>query len=380
MPTILPKLGLYIHFPWCAKKCPYCDFNSHTLKEQLPEQDYIQALLTDLTQDLPYVKGRELNTIFMGGGTPSLFSPASLQQLLAEIGQRINFASDIEITLEANPGSVEQTKFQAYFTAGINRLSLGIQSLQDDKLAALGRIHNAHSAYNAVVAAKQAGFINFNIDLMFGLPAQSLDDALHDLSAALSLAPTHLSWYQLTLEPNTLFYHRPPPLPADDMLWEFQQQGQHLLKSHGYEQYEVSAYAKSGKQCRHNRNYWEFGDYLGIGAGAHSKLTLSDGQVMRMSKLKHPKAYLMNPSPAEQKFVAKQDLGFEFMLNYLRLKQAFTWQLFEQQTLLDRNSLAAPLQLAELKGLVTINPQGFTVTDLGWQFLNDLLELFLPKQ
>ncbi len=296
-------LALYIHIPWCIRKCPYCDFNSHAVKEAIPEESYLQALIRDLEADLDQIPLRPIQSIFIGGGTPSLFSPDALAALLEAIAARVALARSLEVTLEANPGTVEQTRFVGFRQAGINRLSLGIQSFQPEKLKVLGRIHDDQEAVQAVMAAKQAGFENFNLDLMFGLPNQSLEDALFDLNTALSLKPTHLSWYQLTIEPNTLFYHRKPPLPADDDIWEIQHHGQALLASHGFHQYEISAYSQFGFQSRHNLNYWEFGDYLGIGAGAHAKITNPHNHtITRFWKTKHPKEYL-NP---DKSFLAGQ--------------------------------------------------------------------------
>ncbi len=379
--TTVPPLSLYIHFPWCVRKCPYCDFNSHTLKQDLPEAAYIEALLADLQQDLSLVQNREIVSIFMGGGTPSLFSPEAMAYLLNQIKQMLSCSKELEITLEANPGTVEQERFKGFYQAGINRLSLGIQSFQDDKLKTLGRIHDANAAIQAVVAAKQAGFTNFNLDLMFGLPEQEIAEALYDLNTAIALEPTHLSWYQLTLEPNTLFYHQRPTLPEDDKLWEMQQQGQALLAKHHYNPYEISAYSRDGFQCLHNRNYWEFGDYLGIGAGAHGKITDSNKrQVIRTHKVKHPKDYL-NPSRsfiAGQTVVPPSELSFEFMLNHLRLKQPILFDLFEQRTFLPKTVLEIQLQRASEHLFIEQSQQGFVTTQLGWQFLNNLTEIFLP--
>lgn len=373
-------LSLYIHFPWCIRKCPYCDFNSHNLKTDLPEDSYIEALLQDLTHHLQWVQKREISSIFMGGGTPSLFSAPAIAKLLKAIRQQVAFSPQIEITLEANPGTVEQERFTGFYQAGVNRLSIGIQSFQNKYLKALGRIHDQTAAVKAVQTAKIAGFSNINLDLMFGLPEQTQTDAIADLQTAISLAPSHLSWYQLTLEPNTLFYHQRPPLPSDDSIFAMQEHGQLLLAKNHYQQYEVSAYCKPNYPCQHNRNYWEFGDYLGIGAGAHSKLTLLEqGQVIRLQKLKNPKDYL-TPSKnllAKQTIVSPQELAFEFMLNTLRLKQSVSFELFEQRTYLSRTVLHQALEQAQNKGFIILQPSGFSVTSLGWQFLNDLIEIFL---
>jgi oxygen-independent coproporphyrinogen-3 oxidase len=288
---VLP-LSLYIHLPWCVQKCPYCDFNSHALKKALPEKEYLNCLLQDLEHDLETFNiDRPLHSIFIGGGTPSLFSPASFEYLLNEISKKICLPAGIEITMEANPGTVEHAAFRDYQTAGINRVSLGIQSFQNDKLKRLGRIHSSEEAQKAIETV-QASFENFNLDLMFGLPNQTIEDGLYDLTTGLAFQPTHLSWYQLTLEANTIFYKNPPALPSDEIIWMLQEQGQALLKQHGYHQYEISAYSKTDSQCKHNLNYWRFGDYLGTGAGAHGKITLSPNEVIRTRKIKQPQSYM----------------------------------------------------------------------------------------
>ncbi|MEB0039428.1 MULTISPECIES: radical SAM family heme chaperone HemW [unclassified Pseudomonas] len=375
----LPPLALYIHIPWCVRKCPYCDFNSHTASPVLPEQDYVDALLADLDQDLPHVHGRELSSIFFGGGTPSLFSADALGRLLKGVEQRIGFASDIEITLEANPGTFEQAKFSAYRGLGINRLSIGIQSFQEEKLKALGRIHNGDEAIRAADMARQAGFDNFNLDLMHGLPDQSQDDALGDLRQAIALAPTHLSWYQLTLEPNTVFWNQPPTLPEDDILWDIQEAGQALLAEHGYAQYEVSAYAQPGKAARHNLNYWSFGDFIGIGAGAHGKLSHPDGRIVRTWKTRLPKDYL-NPDKAfkaGEKLVSLEEMPFDFLMNALRLTNGVAAELFPQRTGLSLDTLADARKQAEQRGLLSTDPTRLVASPQGQLFLNDLLHYFL---
>jgi putative oxygen-independent coproporphyrinogen III oxidase len=375
----LPPLALYIHIPWCVRKCPYCDFNSHAASPVLPEEEYVDALLADLDQDLPAVYGRPLSSIFFGGGTPSLFSAAALGRLLAGVEQRIAFAPDIEITLEANPGTFEQDKFVAYRKLGINRLSIGIQSFQPQKLEALGRIHTGDEALRAAEMARRAGFDNFNLDLMHGLPDQSLEEALDDLRQAIALAPTHLSWYQLTLEPNTVFWNQPPVLPEDDILWDIQEAGQALLAEHGFSQYEVSAYAKPGKAARHNLNYWSFGDFIGIGAGAHGKLSHPDGRIVRTWKTRLPKDYL-NPAKsfkAGEKALATDELPFEFLMNALRLTQGVDATLFAQRTGLSLQSLATARASAEQKGLLQVEPTRLVATARGQLFLNDLLQYFL---
>ncbi|WP_311971933.1 radical SAM family heme chaperone HemW [Pseudomonas baltica] len=375
----LPPLSLYIHIPWCVRKCPYCDFNSHTASAVLPEEEYVDALLADLDQDLPAVYGRPLTSIFFGGGTPSLFSARALGRLLAGVEQRIPFAPDIEITLEANPGTFEQDKFVAYRGLGINRLSIGIQSFQEAKLQALGRIHNGDEAIRAADMARKAGFDNFNLDLMHGLPDQSLDDALGDLRQAIAMAPTHLSWYQLTLEPNTVFWNQPPLLPEDDTLWDIQEAGQALLASRGFAQYEVSAYAQPGRPARHNLNYWSFGDFIGIGAGAHGKLSHPDGRILRTWKTRLPKDYLnpAKPFQAGNKALSDDELPFEFLMNALRLTDGVEAELYHQRTGLALHSLADARRETEQKGLLQVEPSRLAATPRGQLFLNDLLQYFL---
>ncbi|WMN17445.1 radical SAM family heme chaperone HemW [Pseudomonas piscis] len=375
----LPPLALYIHIPWCVRKCPYCDFNSHAASPTLPEEEYVDALLADLDQDLPAAHDRELSSIFFGGGTPSLFSAQALGRLLAGVQQRIPFASDIEITLEANPGTFEQEKFTAYRALGINRLSIGIQSFQEQKLEALGRIHSGAEAVRAADMARQAGFDNFNLDLMHGLPDQSLEDALGDLRQAIAMKPTHLSWYQLTLEPNTVFWSQPPTLPEDDILWDIQEAGQALLAEHGYAQYEVSAYAQPGRAARHNLNYWSFGDFIGIGAGAHGKLSHPDGRILRTWKTRLPKDYLnpAKPFKAGEKSLDNDELPFEFLMNALRLTDGVDAALFAQRTGLELASLAEGRRQAEQSGLLQVEPSRLAATPRGQLFLNDLLQYFL---
>ena len=378
-PAQLPPLALYIHIPWCVRKCPYCDFNSHAASPVLPEQEYVDALLADLDQDLHAAYGRELTSIFFGGGTPSLFSAEALGRLLQGVEQRIPFAADIEITLEANPGTFEQEKFVAYRKLGINRLSIGIQSFQQEKLEALGRIHNGDEAVRAAGMARQAGFDNFNLDLMHGLPDQSLDDALSDLRQAIALQPTHISWYQLTLEPNTVFWNQPPVLPEDDTLWDIQEAGQALLAEHGYAQYEVSAYAQAGRPARHNLNYWSFGDFIGIGAGAHGKLSHPDGRIVRTWKTRLPKDYL-NPAKsfqAGEKSLSNDEMPFEFLMNALRLTAGVESRLYPERTGLSLETLAEGRREAEQSGLLQVEPSRLAATERGQLFLNDLLQQFL---
>jgi len=372
-------LTLYIHMPWCVRKCPYCDFNSHELKQDLPEKAYINRLLQDLDEDLAAAGGRSLSAIFIGGGTPSLFSPSAIEHLLTEVERRVPFVQDIEITLEANPGTVEQQRFKGFREAGVNRLSIGIQSFDEIQLKKLGRIHDSVAAYRAIDAARASGFDNFNLDIMFGLPEQNEVEALSDLAKAIAHAPTHLSWYQLTIEPNTLFHHRPPVLPIDDDIWVMQQSGQALLAAEGYRQYEISAYSQSNRQCWHNRNYWEFGDYLGIGAGAHAKLTdLKTREVTRLWKTRHPKAYLDATSPFVQgiQILKESDLVVEFILNALRLYEPIEFALFTERTALSSQVLDGPLAAAQEKGLLNVSPVAMETTPLGKLHLNELLLLF----
>ncbi|MGE8497321.1 MAG: radical SAM family heme chaperone HemW [Pseudomonas sp.] len=375
----LPPLALYIHIPWCVRKCPYCDFNSHAAGPELPEDAYVDALLADLDADLEQVHGRPLTSIFFGGGTPSLFSAKALGRLLEGVERRIPFAADIEITLEANPGTFEQAKFAAYRGLGINRLSIGVQSFQAAKLKALGRIHDGDEAIRAADMARAAGFDNFNLDLMHGLPDQSIEDALSDLRTAIAQAPTHLSWYQLTLEPNTVFWNQPPVLPEDDILWDIQEAGQVLLAEHGYAQYEVSAYAQLGRAARHNFNYWTFGDFLGIGAGAHAKMSSPDGVITRSWKTRLPKDYLAPDKrfSAGQRLLGPDELPFEFLMNVLRLTEGASAELFAQRTGLPLSSLDEARREAEKRGLLLADPARLAATPKGQLFLNDLLQLFL---
>lgn len=372
-------LSLYVHIPWCVRKCPYCDFNSHPQGDApLPEQAYVRALLADLEKQLPLVWGRRVNTVFIGGGTPSLFSPEAIQTLLTGIRALLPLRPTAEITLEANPGTVDYQRFADFRQAGINRLSIGIQSFTDKALNALGRIHDSQQAKQAIAAAQQAGFDNFNLDLMFGLPQQSLAQALEDLRTAIELRPPHLSWYQLTLEPNTLFYQQPPSLPDDDLLWDMQQRGQDLLAQHGYQQYEISAYAQAGRPCQHNLNYWLFGDYLGIGAGAHGKIShVQQGVVQRYSQLRQPRVYLQAEDFQQtQRFLKAADLRIEFMLNALRLHDGFAEELFKERTGLELNTVQAALQEAQAKGWLQQSNGLLKPTPSGLQFLNEILMLF----
>ena len=376
----LPPLAAYVHIPWCVRKCPYCDFNSHAAGASLPENAYVDALLEDQDADREQIQSRKLASIFFGGGTPSLFSASALERILEGMRQRVGFADDIEITLEANPGTFEQAKFRDYRSLGINRLSIGVQSFQPAKLKALGRIHDGDEAIRAADMARAAGFDNFNLDLMHGLPEQSLEDALSDLRIAIAQQPTHLSWYQLTVEPNTEFWSKPPQLPEDETLWDIQEAGQALLAAHGYGQYETSAYAQPGRQARHNLNYWTFGDFLGLGAGAHGKWTAPNGEIRRHWKTRLPKDYL-DPAKrfrAGDKQLAQDELPFEFLMNVLRLTDGVPSLLFTQRTGLSLDLLAEGRRDAEARGLLEPDPLRLVATHKGQLFLNDLLQLFLP--
>lgn len=375
----LPPLSLYVHVPWCVRKCPYCDFNSHELAAGLPEGEYVDALLADLERELPLVWGRRLVSIFIGGGTPSLLSGAAVERLLSGIRARLPLPPGAEITLEANPGTAEAGRFRDYRAAGVNRLSIGVQSLDERALRALGRIHDRREALRAVELARAAGFDNLNLDLMFGLPGQDPAAAAADLGEALALAPDHLSWYQLTIEPNTPFHHAPPPTPADDTLWEIQQRGEELLEGAGFDHYEVSAHARPGRQCRHNRNYWEFGDYLGIGAGAHGKITLpAEGRIVRRRRPRHPRDFLGPGMTVAEEALLPADLPFEFMMNALRLREGVAEGLFGERTALPGAAIAATLRDAEGRGLLLRGNGRLRASDDGWRFLNTLLMLFLP--
>ncbi len=378
-----PPLGLYVHIPWCVRKCPYCDFNSHEARNDLPEAEYVAALITDLEQDLPSVWGRAVETVFIGGGTPSLFVPETLDRLLSDLRARLPLVPGAEITIEANPGAVDAARFAEFRAAGVNRISLGVQSLDDRLLERIGRIHDAAAARAAADAIRDAGFEHWNIDLMYGLPGQSVEQALADIDAALALGPPHLSHYQLTIEPNTAFHHRPPPLPADDALWDMQLRCQQSLASQGLEQYEVSAYARPGHRCRHNLNYWRFGDYLGIGAGAHAKITDAPEQhIRRASKIRGPRDYLAGAAGpgriAEQRALTVADTGLEFMMNALRLNEGFTPRLFAEHAGLPLALFEPSLARAEALGLLERGDDHIRASERGRRYLDDLLGLFLP--
>lgn len=374
----LPPLSLYIHFPWCVKKCPYCDFNSHVAKKDLPQAQYINTLLKDLENDYAYIQEREIQSIYLGGGTPSLFSGECIHHLLQQIRERVNLQTYVEITLEANPESVAPDKLNYYQQAGINRISLGIQSLHDDFLERLGRAHNSDIAYQAIETVITQGFDNFNIDLMYGLPNQSTQAGLVDIQSALTYKPKHLSWYQLTLEPHTAFFKRPPILPCDDMIMDLQTQGLQALAQSGLVQYEIAAFSQPGFECYHNNNYWTFGDYLGIGAGAHSKVTLADSNTrLRYSKSSSPAHYLSGTLRDNYQQITSQQLPFEFMLNSLRRYQSVDAGLFEARTGLPWQSLFPIFEKAASKELVKWDDNQLAVTPLGRRFYNDLVTLFL---
>ncbi len=377
----LPPLSLYIHIPWCLRKCPYCDFNSHACSAgEIPEADYVRCLLDDLQEELQYVQGRSLQSVFFGGGTPSIFSSAAINNILQGVEKHIPFSEDIEITLEANPGTVEQGKFLGFYQAGINRLSIGIQSFDDLQLQQLGRVHSSNEARKAVNSAQRAGFSNINLDLMHGLPGQSSAEAKNDLQQAIDLGPSHLSWYQLTIEKNTAFYQHPPTLPAESKLVEIQDSGEQLLSAHGFVQYEVSAYNRSQSSSLHNLNYWQFGDYLGIGAGAHGKVTqVSTGRIMRRHKTRSPKDYLDKEKPyltAENR-VPIDELALEFMMNALRLCNGVDTSLFSTRTGLPLTEFEATISHLQHQGLLSNNPQRLQTTERGQRFLNEVIGAFL---
>ncbi|MEM0673483.1 MULTISPECIES: radical SAM family heme chaperone HemW [Dickeya] len=376
----LPPLSLYIHIPWCVQKCPYCDFNSHALKGEVPHDDYVAHLLADLDADLPLVGNRPLHSIFIGGGTPSLLSAEAMQQLLDGVRARLSLVPDAEITMEANPGTVEADRFSGYQRSGVNRISIGVQSFSPDKLTRLGRIHGPEEAKRAAVLAAGLGLRSFNLDLMHGLPEQSLDEALDDLRQAIALNPPHLSWYQLTIEPNTLFGSRPPVLPDDDALWDIFEQGHRLLSDAGYQQYETSAYAKPGYQCQHNLNYWRFGDYLGIGCGAHGKITFTDGEIVRTVKTRHPRGYMQGNYLQQRSEVALADRPFEFFMNRFRLLEPAPRADFTAYTGLPESVIREQLDAALTQGYLTETEQHWQVTEHGKLFLNSLLELFLTEE
>ena len=384
-------LALYIHLPWCIRKCPYCDFNSHEIKDgSFPEKDYIEAIIRDLKFSAGQFRAREIISIFFGGGTPSVISANGIGMILEAVNAISALSADTEITLEANPGAVDSRRFAAYRRLGVNRLSIGVQSFSDDKLAAIGRIHNGNDALAAFETAVSAGFSNINIDLMYGLPGQTTEDALSDLARAVSLDPTHVSWYQLTIEPNTVFYSKPPTLPDDDLTWQMQTCGQDYLARHRYRQYEISAWSRENHECLHNTNYWQFGDYIGIGAGAHSKITARNDAgglslqttVTRQSRLRSPASYIRNAGTAsviaDHKTLAKEDCILEFMLNALRMNEGVPQDYFSERTGLSSDAIYKQVESARNDGLLEDGQELIKATRKGTRYLNDLLQYFNP--
>ncbi|WPK54240.1 radical SAM family heme chaperone HemW [Vibrio fluvialis] len=385
-----PALSLYVHIPWCVQKCPYCDFNSHALKADIPEEEYIDALLEDLDTDIERYQlagdPRLLHSIFIGGGTPSLISADGIGRLLRGIEARIAFKPDIEITMEANPGTIEAERFVGYRHVGVTRISIGVQSFEPEKLTRLGRIHGRDEAVNAAKLAHQIGLNSFNLDLMHGLPDQTLDQALADLDRAIELTPPHLSWYQLTIEPNTMFYFKPPTLPDDDALWDIFDLGHQKLTEAGYVQYEISGYSKPGYQCQHNLNYWRFGDYLGIGCGSHGKLSFADGRIVRTTKVKHPRGYLAayqnlaKPYLDSEQLVEDVDRPFEFFMNRFRLIEPCPKADFSTTTGLPISVIQPTLDWAIEQGYLSDNDTHWQITEKGKLFLNDLLAAFMAEE
>ena len=379
----LPPLSLYVHMPWCVRKCPYCDFNSHQSPQNLPAEEYIQALIADLENDLPMVWGRPVGSIYFGGGTPSLFSADQISMFLSAVRARLELRPDVEITLEANPGTIEHDSFSAYADAGINRVSLGVQSFDDELLRRIGRIHGRDEIEQSLQSLITAGISNFNIDLMYALPGQSAAQSSCDIELALDASPTHISFYHLTIEPNTAFASQPPELPAEDMAWEMQQAGLELLEAAGFDQYEISAYAKTGMQSRHNMNYWRYGDFLAVGAGAHGKITLpGEDRVLRYAKHRQPKRYMKALQSqdwcAETVELSNEDRVFEFFLNQLRMKNGVYIEDFTARTGLTWQVVEPRVQKALEKGLLERREKRLKPTGLGWKFVNDIQQLFLP--
>jgi len=382
--TATPPLSLYIHIPWCVRKCPYCDFNSHEVRGDIPEQDYLAALVADLEQDLPLVWGRTVESVFIGGGTPSLFSPGAIEHLLDDVRARLPLKPAAEITLEANPGTVDRERLAGFRQAGVNRLSLGIQSFDPVLLERIGRIHDGQEACAAINAARSAGFDNLNLDLMFGLPGQTREQALADLRTAAGEGPAHISWYELTIEPNTWFYRHPPERPDDAGLWEMQQLGNDLLQATGYRRYEVSAWSCPGRQCRHNLNYWEFGDYLGIGAGAHGKLTDAASQtITRRARIRHPRRYLEQARDdrriSDTTILSTEDAVLEFAMNALRLDSGFTAPAFSAATGLPYSTIEPAVTAAVEAGLLVTEDSRIHTTTRGQRYLDELLQDWVPE-
>tara|TARA_B110000196_G_scaffold39378_1_gene29910 strand:+ start:342 stop:1499 length:1158 start_codon:yes stop_codon:yes gene_type:complete len=376
----LPPLSLYVHIPWCIKKCPYCDFNSHTSATDIPEKDYLISLMDDLDKTLNFVQGRKLSSIFFGGGTPSLFSANGIEQIIKGAESRIGFHKDIEITLEANPGTFEQKKFSDYRAKGVNRLSIGVQSFNDTQLISLGRVHSSKEALNVVKNAKLAGFDNINIDLMHGLPNQSVDEAINDLTCAIKLEPNHISWYQLTIEPNTIFFNKPPKLPKEILVEAIQEKGGEILSDAEYKQYEVSAYCKKNKRSAHNMNYWEFGDYLGIGAGAHGKISLpKENKIIRIQKTRSPEDYLnyKKTYTCSSKSIDLDEIPLEFMMNALRINQGVSTTMFEGRTGLSVRQIDPYLKILKKQKLIEDSTTRICPTKKGRMLLNSVLEVFL---
>jgi len=373
-------LSLYIHIPWCVEKCPYCDFNSHKASNPIDEQGYINALFNDLEQDLPAIWGRNVETIFIGGGTPSLFTSNAIDKLLSGVRSRLMLRPDLEVTLESNPGTADAANYQGYREAGVNRLSIGVQSFSDQHLNSLGRIHDSAQAVDAFHYARAAGFENINLDLMFALPEQTLPQAMSDLDKVIALQPEHISWYQLTVEENTVFAHQRPNLPQDDLIWEIQQAGMKNLQQAGYEQYEISAWSKPGTQCQHNLNYWQFGDYLGIGAGAHGKITdLASETVSRTRRKKQPHHWLQpnTETLADKHQIVREDIALEFMMNALRLNAGIPVESFTQRTGLPLTAVVGLLNQARDQGLIKQQTDIICATEKGLTYLNDLLDIFM---
>jgi putative oxygen-independent coproporphyrinogen III oxidase len=377
----LPPLSLYVHLPWCVHKCPYCDFNSYTARGRIPEEDYVAALLRDLDAEAHLAQGRPVESLFIGGGTPSLFSGNAIERLVAGIRARVAVSANAEVTLEANPGAVDAERFADFRNAGVNRLSIGVQSFRDSRLATLGRAHDCHGALQAFELAARAGFANVNLDLMYALPGDDAAGALQDLAIAVGLAPAHLSWYQLTLEPNTAFHRRPPALPADDAVAEMEDAGRALLSRHGYRRYEISAYAQPGRRCVHNLHYWSFGDYLGIGAGAHGKVTLSaDGSIRRRAKTRNPLTYMDRAGApqavTEERIASSEQIALEFMMNALRLIDGVAVECFESRTGQPRAAIDEAVTEAIRRGWLCDEPGSLKPTKQGLEVLNSLLLLF----